>query len=435
LEQASEAFAMRVATIFGYLVGRRRAILEIASDPSALAVGGLLVVSAAIARNYDRVSLRAEPWRLLGPFAASLAISIALFAAVFSFARWKGMHGLSFCAGYRAFLALYWMTAPLAWLYGIPYERFLSRPAAVEANLWTLALVSIWRVALMVRAVSVIFGLRVRVALPIVMTVADVAALVALYVVPLPILNVMGGIPEENTIAIFALLVTGLCWVTLPVWLFGAGLAARRQKDRAEWCVAPAIQHHRVPRGGLVFAAMCVAVWMALLPFTQRALALARHVDETYRQAGAEPAIALMSAHARRDFPPDWQPPPKRYPGSVTAGELLDALETLIEQPHARWVEDAYAERFLDRARLDWYEYPGPDLFLRTHAIRLAKILPRLRAGPTIARSLQFDTNWLDDWVPTDTRLSLEEIRAIRVLQRLAGVEPKELPRNPFAVD
>jgi hypothetical protein len=82
---------MRVATIFAYLAGRRAAILEVAADRQALGVGGLLVLSAGLARNYDQASLIHEPWRLLGPFAASLAISGALFVSVFAVCRWKGM--------------------------------------------------------------------------------------------------------------------------------------------------------------------------------------------------------------------------------------------------------------------------------------------------------------------------------------------------------
>jgi hypothetical protein len=146
---------MRVATIFAYLVGRRQAILEVAADRRTLGVGALLVLSAGLARNYDRASLLHEPWRLLGPFAASLAVSGPLFLSVYGPARWKGMESPGIGRAYRSFLALYWMTAPLAWLYGIPHERFLSVTAATDANLATLALVSVWRVALMIRVVSV----------------------------------------------------------------------------------------------------------------------------------------------------------------------------------------------------------------------------------------------------------------------------------------
>jgi hypothetical protein len=170
--------------LFAYLAGRRSAILEVASNRGALIVGALLVLSAALARNYDQASLTNEPRRLLGPFAASLAISGPLFLTIYGIARWKGMESPGIGRAYLSFLGLYWMTAPLAWLYGIPYEAFLSPVEAVRANLWTLALVSAWRVALMVRVVSVVFNIRVRAAVPLVMLVADIAALTALHLVP-----------------------------------------------------------------------------------------------------------------------------------------------------------------------------------------------------------------------------------------------------------
>jgi hypothetical protein len=109
---------MRVATIIAYLTGRRAAILEVASDRTALVAAALLVLSAGLARNYDQASLRDEPWRLLGPFIASLAINGPLFLTIYGIARWKGIHGPGIGRAYLSFLTLYWMTAPLAWLYG-----------------------------------------------------------------------------------------------------------------------------------------------------------------------------------------------------------------------------------------------------------------------------------------------------------------------------
>ena len=42
---------------------------------------------------------------------------------------------MSLATTFRSFLNLYWMTAPLAWLYAIPFERFLSPADATTANL------------------------------------------------------------------------------------------------------------------------------------------------------------------------------------------------------------------------------------------------------------------------------------------------------------
>jgi hypothetical protein len=422
---------MGVATIFAYLAGRRQAILEIAADRSALGVGALLVLSAWLARNYDRASLIHEPWRLLGPFVASLAVSGPLFLSVYGLARWKGMESPGIGRAYRAFLALYWMTAPLAWLYGIPYERFLSATAATDANLGTLALVSVWRVALMIRVVSVVFDLRVRTALPLVMLVADGAALTALHLAPLPVIHVMGGIsPEQSEIAWTALLVTGLGWVTLPLWIYLVAIVAwSRSYDqwRARWIPVSSATGH----SALIFAGLCVAAWVATLPFTQPKQILARRVEQTYRIAGPRAALALMSAHERGDFPPGWQPPPRRFPGDPPTSEVLDTLEALAVQPHASWVGELYSRRFCDRVSYDPYGWPN-ELLLREHAPRLAGILARLPQGPTMAQALA-------PWLSVDRAMAgpaldrAEDQRAaLETLWRLATEANDEPPHNPI---
>ena len=73
---------MQIKTLAAYLGGNRTAIQRVAQDRSAVAVGALLVLSAAFAREYDAVDLRREPWRLALPFTASLVMSGILFLAV-----------------------------------------------------------------------------------------------------------------------------------------------------------------------------------------------------------------------------------------------------------------------------------------------------------------------------------------------------------------
>src|SRR5580700_9011821 len=115
---------MDIRTLFRFLIGDRQAILEIAADRRALWVGLLLVVSAAFARDYDGEDLVHEPWRLLLPLGASVASSFVLFLLTFGKAIASDAARPSFLTAYRSFLTLFWMTAPLAWLYAVPYERF-----------------------------------------------------------------------------------------------------------------------------------------------------------------------------------------------------------------------------------------------------------------------------------------------------------------------
>src|SRR5205823_5833984 len=118
---------MKFATLFKYLIGKRSAIEEIASNRSSLTIGFLFCVSAALARHYDGKYFWREPWFLLAPAGASILISAILFLAIYLDTSLKARQILpNIWSCYLSFLGLYWMTAPLAWLYGIPYERFFS---------------------------------------------------------------------------------------------------------------------------------------------------------------------------------------------------------------------------------------------------------------------------------------------------------------------
>jgi hypothetical protein len=421
---------MRVATIIAYLTGRRAAILEVASDRTALVAAALLVLSAGLARNYDQASLRDEPWRLLGPFIASLAINGPLFLTIYGIARWKGIHGPGIGRAYLSFLTLYWMTAPLAWLYGIPYEAFLPPHEAARANLWTLGLVSAWRVALMVRVVSVVFNLPVRAALPLVMIVADSAALAALHLLPLPIISVMGGVnPTNQMIAATALLATLVGWLTLPVWGVLMFFTAYSRRTVPEWQVPSHPERAGRSRGALGFAVLVIAFWAALLPLTQPAQILAHRVERTYRSNGPAAALTLMSAHARTDFPFGWQPPPPRFPAEPPNSEFLTVLEVIAEQPQADWVRALYCRQFQDRARQGWLDWPQEPL--SQHAIQIVHILERLPEGPMMARALVDAHEGFHYLLGPHSEVKPDEFTALTALVQLAGEEKDEPPAGP----
>ena len=112
---------MRIRTLLLYLIGSRRAILDLAADRHGLWVGLLFVLSAGFAREYDGQDLLREPWHLLIPLGASLAASFALFLVACGPVFFQGEGRPPFFSAYRSFLTLFWMTAPLAWLYAVPY--------------------------------------------------------------------------------------------------------------------------------------------------------------------------------------------------------------------------------------------------------------------------------------------------------------------------
>ena len=130
---------MRIVTLGKYLVGNRAAILEVARSRQSILIGLLLVISATLAREYDTHDLRSQPWRLVVSLGASLLMSGLLFGILQLRMLGQRENRPRLLEGQRIFLGLFWMTAPLAWLYAVPYERFLSDIAAAKTNLWTLA--------------------------------------------------------------------------------------------------------------------------------------------------------------------------------------------------------------------------------------------------------------------------------------------------------
>lgn len=341
---------MGIGTLLRYLVGSRWAILRIAVDRQALPLGALFVLSAAFARDYDGEDLVHEPWRLLLPFAASLGTSFLLFCITYPEAYYKNTARPTFLTGYRMFLGLFWMTAPLAWLYAIPYERFMSATDAVRANLWTLAVVSVWRVLLITRAVNVLMGYRWWQALCLVMALADTEALLALYFLPLPIMNIMGGIrsPEREQILISAAfgLLQGTC-CTLLVWYIGASAAIERCKP--DWVFTQQAEAQpRAKARWLWGLALCaIVIWIFILPFTQPEQMLRREVESYLRNGRIAEALAELLGHRQSDFPPHWDPPPRSISGDlITLSEPV--LTGLVESPTAPWFRSLYLDKVLE---------------------------------------------------------------------------------------
>jgi hypothetical protein len=372
---------VQLRTLARYLIGDREAILSLAANPRALWVGLLFVLSAGFAREYDGEDLLRDPWYLVIPLGASLVASFLLFLVACGsvFLRREGRP--LFFSAYRQFLTLFWLTAPLAWLYAIPYERFLSPGDAMRANLWTLAFVAAWRVVLMVRVVSVITGRGVAPALFLVMAFADAVALGAVYLMPKPVINIMGGVrltESEEAVAGATMLVGCLGGLSAPIWGIGA-LWAFFGKPTWQPLI---VETTAVPiaRSVWVLAAAALLVWVPILPFTQSEQRLRSQVERDFKAGRIAEALDVMSAHERSDFPPGWDPPP-RIGYYESSPQLLDVLEVLVTRDVAPWVRIEFVEK-LRRALVEPYVVVwrnDPDL------TRLTRILQRLPEGPDIA--------------------------------------------------
>jgi hypothetical protein len=232
---------MRIMTLAKYLLGRRAAIEEMAAHPASPGIGLLFVLGAGVAREYDQEYLLREPWHALLPLAVSTAMAIVVATVFWCLRPVEGTRRPCIVNAWRLFLACFWMMAPMAWLYAIPYERFLTAGQATRANLWTLALVAAWRVGLMTRVLVVILRVSPVAAFMLVMFFADVLALIAISVVPAPIFNVMGGIrlnESAGMIASAAFTVQILGVLSLVIW--GPGALVALITMRPDWRIVHA---------------------------------------------------------------------------------------------------------------------------------------------------------------------------------------------------
>lgn len=343
-----------------YLIGRREAILRIAASRWALVVGAMLVLSASLARNYDGAYLIKEWDVLLHGVVVSAMNSLVLFSMMwvgsrrpptavedFGQEREPALEGgagsvMAFVRRYLSFLGLFWMSAPMAWLYGIPYERWFTSADAVQANLYTLAIVSVWRVALMTRVLSVIFGARVLPTFFVVMLFSDVAVVIGAIASPKPLVDFMGGMqhsPEDAAISNANFLTMFFGIVSLPVWFIGWLWAMA--KMRGSWQVG-VVEWGKTPRGLIAAAVLSVAAWIVPMMMKTQAEQRSRWEADTLLRAGKiDEALTFMSAKGRGEFPPIWDPVPRIGWGERTP-MIEDVAKTILQREPAAWVGRMY---------------------------------------------------------------------------------------------
>jgi hypothetical protein len=344
-----------LATICRFLVGQRDAIRQISDSRGALWLGLLFVLSAGFAREYDGEDLLHEPWHLLIPLAASVASSFLLYCLIHVVARMRGVRE-PFWLGYRRLLALYWLTAPLAWLYAIPFERFTSAPQAVSANLWLLGIVALWRVALMTRVVSVLYQCHWLAALFVVMLFADAVAVTAIILTPRPVVGMMGGIrhsESEQVILNVTCAIQGWGILLLPVWLIGVICIAflGRKKATPPWQSPNGDPDARRPVSKPVWAiaVFAILIWALVLPLTQAEQKNRRTVTVDLRAGRIDQAISFMSDRTPQDFPPHWNPPP-RLGYAETNPRYHEVLDAVIRADAAPWVRQVYVDKLIFHA-------------------------------------------------------------------------------------
>ena len=440
---------MTISTCFQYLLGQRRAILEIAETKSALWLGLLLVVSAGFAREYDGEDLLHEPWHLALPLVASLATSFILFCVLLMASSNNDSPGASFLRTYRMFLGLYWMTAPLAWLYALPVERFLSAADATSVNLWLLGIVAVWRVVLMTRVIAVVFeSTFLRVFLHV-MLFADTVVLVLLFLTPLPVVSLMGGIRHtESEILIqgTAFLIGLLGVISWPIWLIGALMMVASRRGLS-WSSAaslasggpvsptareveltpalPPTQHEQqarrhVSRSAWTVGIASVLIWLPVLPLTQPEQQLRRTVEKDLRGDRIDRALATMSRHERSDFPPHWDPPPR-----IGYGEqhppILEVVEAVLANDATPWVSDMFLSKLSQSVGRG---YAARDFFIRLDSEQFDRFLSVLERSPDSSAFIEDHREALSKQTEEHSeRTPAQQARVRALLEREKGTQ------------
>lgn len=328
--------------LFQFLFGSRTAIEKLGASRHSLWIGALLVLSASIARNHDGVWILGEPDVLLHGIGVSTLNALALFTLSYAVASAKRAARPPFASGALTFLGLFWLTAPMGWLYAIPYEHFLRPDLSVSANERSLTLVSIWRVLLISRVLSVLWSARFWVTLSLVLLFSDIVLLAALNLSPVPVIDFMGGLqhddPDDAVAARNALAYVGAMVFLLPVGIFALCGVVR---FRGGWTLDRTPS--RVSRGFHV-ALVVVGLACALLLATFQPNQMRRFRAENLLRTSPGEGLLYMSQFGRDQFPPIWDPPPRRSRGEAQPS-LRDVEAQLGDPAIADWVRSMYKQK------------------------------------------------------------------------------------------
>jgi hypothetical protein len=305
---------MRVLDPLLFLVGHRGAIERIAATRHAWIVGAILVLSAGIARNYDHLDLLREPEWFIGPFAASLVSIFFIFSCIAGPLNLKaaGEPGPQFLC----FLTFAWMTAPCAWIYGIPVESMTDLITATKWNIAFLAIVSLWRVFLMMRAVAVLTGVTNLRAFVLVLAPAAFEAMIGSVFKGMSLVGIMGGVrlpPHTQLLRDASQFVAGVSfWIFLATvvlcWIVKGRAALPFSRPESS-----------SPRTSAVMAIVSLALWAVIAAPLQPLAANQHRMKHLISERKLADAVSFASSKQREDFLPDHE-----FPGGYDALDLLE---------------------------------------------------------------------------------------------------------------
>jgi hypothetical protein len=331
-------------SLLGFLVGHRDSVRNVLELNHGIAVAAALVFTASLAREYDAVSLAHRPWDLLGSFAASIVLCTILFLVVNVCLWMVSRRSDNLVQDYRIFLTGYWMTAPLAWLYAIPVETFASEVDSVRFNLAALSIVSIWRVLLFSRVLSILYAIPFYSSLLWVLAPCMVIAFGFLLSAIMPMVSIMGGIRMTETQTIVFnyqnKLLEILFFSAIPVLILF--LTSFPVLIRYPSPHEPIAQTHR--QTGITFWAVPCLVFALLLVgcyHFQPKYWRSTKIDALLTAGRFSEAIALLRTCGPDTLPISWDPPPRFSSRETPQPEMVGLLEALIETQSETWINDS----------------------------------------------------------------------------------------------
>lgn len=336
---------MNLRTIIAFQFGDAEGIRETAHSRGALWTGAALTLITSIARNYDQTWILETPFWLFGNLLFSLVSSGLIFLLIYRlFIKRRiplAIAPRSARLQYRSFLGMFWMTAPIAWLYAIPVERWFDSYTAAQCNIALLAVVSLWRVLLLARVISVTTGVGYAWTLLWTAFAASLEVLVVMFVSGFSdlgdsILRGMSGMrnsPEEDLLmGALGLVFQG----AILVW-FVSGMIALCRRDTETARPFPDVVPSRVPWFGLVVMAVA---WSLIAIGPQRRLRNNFTHDGLVRNGDYEAAARYLNERSPKDFSHYKRLAPDPY--AMEVWEHLSGVLDKLSKDDPEWVRKHY---------------------------------------------------------------------------------------------
>lgn len=364
---------MKPFDIFKFLIGDRAAIERIAGSWWSLFVGAILVLIGGLSRNYDHLDLIHNPEWIIGPYIASGITSFIIFSIVYPCLGLrkitptpKRITGTS----YLSFLSVYWMTAPCALLYAIPVEYFTDLVTATIWNVMFLVIVSIWRVALMTRALNVLTGASNLTCLSAVLFPASVMMCIGSLVKSLSLVGIMSGVklpPHTRVLqeATSSVMVISFFLSIIFLLICIQGLISSR-----ETAIRPLPwKKTKPPRESIIAATIMVAV-CGLMTIPHQIKVQHNHkLESLIKNHRYQEAVNYAASLQEKDFSTIHYLPPDPYVRNNNRNEKYRKLIGLLNGSEPDWLRKTWIDQYTQSLLQSRWGMDDADMkFIQSHA-------------------------------------------------------------------